>query len=60
MSRAGLALALVLSGYLAGTMQPHAAASDPFSGVERELREIRQELTRIRQTLTSSSRKDCR
>jgi hypothetical protein len=49
--RTGLALALLALGYAAGTLAPHAAASDALSGVTRELAGIRSELYQLRRTL---------
>lgn len=45
------ALALLATGFAAGTIAPHAAALDPADGIVRELREIRGELASIRRAL---------
>ncbi|HEY6880435.1 MAG TPA: hypothetical protein VI299_20570 [Polyangiales bacterium] len=45
------ALALLAVGFAAGTVAPHAAASDPADGIVHELREIRGEITSIRRAL---------
>lgn len=47
MRRVVLALALV-AAYVAGTLAPHASASDGLSAVVSELKGIRSELTKIR------------
>jgi hypothetical protein len=44
-------LALLAVGFIAGTLAPHAAASDAADGIVRELRELRTEVTAIRRAL---------
>ena len=45
------AMFLLVLGYTAGTLAPHATAADSADGIVRELRSIRGELTQIRRVM---------
>ena len=51
------ALALLLAGYLAGTLAPTASAADGAAGIVAELRGIHGELSNIRRVIEKQAGK---